>query len=78
MSHEVSAQSVIFILWNHSVISNTIIGTLYFPGISILYRKPPKKQPDLFSFLEPLSFDVWVYMATAYLGVSLLLFFLAR
>ncbi|KAI5730902.1 hypothetical protein M8J77_001892 [Diaphorina citri] len=47
-------------------------------GISILYRKPAKKQPDLFSFLEPLSFDVWVYMATAYLGVSLLLFFLAR
>ncbi|KAL1455588.1 hypothetical protein WDU94_009672, partial [Cyamophila willieti] len=47
-------------------------------GISILYRKPPKETPDLFSFLEPLSFDVWVYMATAYLGVSLLLFFLAR
>uniref|UniRef100_A0A8D9EDR1 Glutamate receptor ionotropic, kainate 2 n=1 Tax=Cacopsylla melanoneura TaxID=428564 RepID=A0A8D9EDR1_9HEMI len=47
-------------------------------GISILYRKPQKESPDLFSFLEPLSFDVWVYMATAYLSVSLLLFFLAR
>ncbi|XP_045135922.1 glutamate receptor ionotropic, kainate 2-like isoform X2 [Portunus trituberculatus] len=47
-------------------------------GISILYRKPTKKPPNLFSFLSPLSLDVWLYMATAYLGVSLLLFVLAR
>ncbi|KAK0084291.1 hypothetical protein PV325_007314 [Microctonus aethiopoides] len=38
-------------------------------GISILYRKPIKKPPNLFSFLSPLSLDVWIYMATAYLGV---------
>lgn len=47
-------------------------------GISVLYRKPLKHSPNLFSFLSPLSFDVWLYMATAYLGVSLLLFILAR
>ncbi|XP_063982434.1 glutamate receptor ionotropic, kainate 1 isoform X2 [Diachasmimorpha longicaudata] len=47
-------------------------------GISILYRKPIKKPPNLFSFLSPLSLDVWIYMVTAYLGVSILLFILAR
>merc|ERR1712165_164827 len=47
-------------------------------GISILYKKPQKKPPDLFSFLSPLSLDVWIYTATAYLGVSTLLFILAR
>ncbi|KAL2747620.1 hypothetical protein V1477_004312 [Vespula maculifrons] len=40
-------------------------------GISILYRKPIKQPPNLFSFLSPLSLDVWIYMATAYLGVSI-------
>lgn len=49
-----------------------------FSGISILYRKPIKQPPNLFSFLSPLSLDVWIYMATAYLGVSVLLFILAR
>ncbi|XP_059618967.1 glutamate receptor ionotropic, kainate 2-like [Phlebotomus argentipes] len=47
-------------------------------GISILYAKPVKQPPDLFSFLSPLSLDVWIYMASAYLGVSVLLFALAR
>ncbi|XP_012273732.1 glutamate receptor ionotropic, kainate 2 [Orussus abietinus] len=47
-------------------------------GISILYRKPEVKPPSLFSFLSPLSTDVWIYMATAYLGVSLMLFIQAR
>jgi len=51
---------------------------LVFAGISILYRKPIKRPPNLFSFLSPLSLDVWIYMATAYLGVSVLLFILAR
>ncbi|XP_059486426.1 glutamate receptor ionotropic, kainate 2-like isoform X2 [Neocloeon triangulifer] len=47
-------------------------------GISILYSKPVKQPPNLFSFLSPLSVDVWLYMATAYLGVSVILFLLAR
>lgn len=47
-------------------------------GISIIYKKPQKKAPSLFSFMSPFSVDVWIYMATAYLGVSVLLFILAR
>ncbi|KAK3919445.1 Glutamate receptor ionotropic, kainate 2 [Frankliniella fusca] len=47
-------------------------------GISILYSKAPPENPNLFSFLEPLSTEVWIYMASAFIGVSLLLFILAR
>ncbi|XP_045623949.1 glutamate receptor ionotropic, kainate 2 isoform X4 [Procambarus clarkii] len=47
-------------------------------GISIVYKKAQKKSPSLFSFMSPFSVDVWIYMATAYLGVSVLLFILAR
>uniref|UniRef100_A0A8W7Q0Q4 Glutamate receptor 1 n=1 Tax=Anopheles coluzzii TaxID=1518534 RepID=A0A8W7Q0Q4_ANOCL len=47
-------------------------------GISILYAKPVQQPKDLFSFLSPLSLDVWIYTATAYLGVSVLLFVLSR
>lgn len=34
-------------------------------GISVLYRKPIKQPPNLFSFLSPLSLDVWCYMAVS-------------
>ncbi|KAL6255077.1 hypothetical protein P5V15_013411 [Pogonomyrmex californicus] len=47
-------------------------------GISILFSKAEDKVPDLFSFLNPLSIDVWLYMATAYLLVSIMLFLQAR
>ncbi|XP_076371702.1 glutamate receptor ionotropic, kainate 2-like isoform X1 [Tachypleus tridentatus] len=47
-------------------------------GISILFKKPTRKIPKLFSFLSPLSLEVWVYMVTAFLGVSLFLFIVAR
>ncbi|XP_046988610.1 glutamate receptor ionotropic, kainate 2-like [Schistocerca americana] len=47
-------------------------------GISILYSKSEKADPNLFSFLDPFTVDVWIYMATAYLGVSLTFFALAR
>ncbi|XP_041980069.1 glutamate receptor ionotropic, kainate 2-like [Aricia agestis] len=47
-------------------------------GISILYLKPPAPETELFSFLKPFSVDVWIYMAAAYLMVSLLLHMLAR
>lgn len=29
-------------------------------GISILYKIPADHQPDLFSFLNPLSLEIWV------------------
>ncbi|XP_015599874.1 glutamate receptor ionotropic, kainate 2 isoform X2 [Cephus cinctus] len=47
-------------------------------GISILYSKSDPEEPKLFSFLSPLSRSVWIYMATAYLGVSLMLYIQAR
>ncbi|XP_043279377.1 glutamate receptor ionotropic, kainate 2-like [Venturia canescens] len=47
-------------------------------GISILFAKPEEKVPELFSFLSPFSTDVWMYMATAFLAVSVMLFMLAR
>ncbi|XP_011503697.1 PREDICTED: glutamate receptor ionotropic, kainate 2-like [Ceratosolen solmsi marchali] len=47
-------------------------------GISILFSKPEKVVPKLFAFMSPLSTEVWMYMATAYLIVSLMLFFQAR
>ncbi|TRY76305.1 hypothetical protein TCAL_06372 [Tigriopus californicus] len=46
-------------------------------GVTILFTKPTAKDPNLFSFLSPLSLGVWIYMATAYLAVSLLLYLLA-
>ncbi|XP_054715821.1 glutamate receptor ionotropic, kainate 2-like [Uloborus diversus] len=47
-------------------------------GISILFRRPTRKVPKLFWFLRPLSLEVWMYMAAAYLGVSLLLYGVSR
>uniref|UniRef100_A0A158QGX0 Glutamate receptor ionotropic, kainate 2 n=1 Tax=Rodentolepis nana TaxID=102285 RepID=A0A158QGX0_RODNA len=47
-------------------------------GISIIFKKPEEKKPDLFSFLRPLSPAVWGYVVIAYVGVSVALFFVAR
>lgn len=47
-------------------------------GIAILFAKPENKEPELFTFLSPFSPDVWIYMATAYLAVSVMLFIQAR
>lgn len=44
-------------------------------GISVLYRKPIKQPPNLFSFLSPLSLDVWCYMAVS---VHRKIFFIAQ
>ncbi|NWT08678.1 GRIK3 protein, partial [Vireo altiloquus] len=41
-------------------------------GVSILYRKPNGTNPSVFSFLNPLSPDIWMYILLAYLGVSYL------
>ncbi|XP_025421709.1 glutamate receptor ionotropic, kainate 3-like isoform X2 [Sipha flava] len=47
-------------------------------GISILYKKSTKSSPSLFSFLAPFSSFVWLWVITAYCGVSVLLFIMAR
>ncbi|XP_067000651.2 glutamate receptor ionotropic, kainate 2 [Anabrus simplex] len=47
-------------------------------GISILYRRTEKGETNLFSFLDPFSFDVWIYLVTATLGISAVLFITSR
>ncbi|XP_031427577.1 glutamate receptor ionotropic, kainate 1 isoform X1 [Clupea harengus] len=47
-------------------------------GISILYRKPNGTNPGVFSFLNPLTPDIWMYVLLACLGVSCVLFAIAR
>ncbi|KOB77222.1 Ionotropic glutamate receptor, partial [Operophtera brumata] len=47
-------------------------------GITILYKKPTKEPPNLFSFISPFSKGVWTWLALAYIGVSVLLFALGR
>lgn len=47
-------------------------------GISILFAKPKKQPPALFSFMAPLSLEVWMYMVTTYLAISIVLFFIAK
>ena len=51
---------------------------VWVSGIGLLYTKPVKLPPNLFSFLSPLSLEVWIYIALAYMGVSILMFLLAR
>ncbi|XP_063995701.1 glutamate receptor ionotropic, kainate 2-like [Diachasmimorpha longicaudata] len=47
-------------------------------GISILFAKSENKEPELWSFLSPFSADVWIYMTTAYVAVSVSLYVQAR
>lgn len=47
-------------------------------GITILYKKPTKEPPNLFSFISPFSLEVWAWLAGAFIGVSVLLFVLGR
>jgi len=47
-------------------------------GVGILYKKKTPPPPNPFSFLQPLSIEVWIYTTTAYLGVSIVLFLLGR
>lgn len=47
-------------------------------GIGILYTKPPKKETNLFSFLDPFTVEVWLYTGLAYISVSFIVFILSR
>ncbi|XP_018315810.1 glutamate receptor ionotropic, kainate 2-like [Mycetomoellerius zeteki] len=47
-------------------------------GFSIIFIKPEKKTPPFFPFLLPLSTEVWLYIAIAYLVVSIMFFFQAK
>ncbi|KAH8358943.1 hypothetical protein KR093_003431, partial [Drosophila rubida] len=47
-------------------------------GIAILFRKPMKEPPKLFSFMSPFSGEVWLWLGLAYMGVSISMFILGR
>ncbi|XP_049960400.1 glutamate receptor 1-like [Schistocerca serialis cubense] len=47
-------------------------------GISIMIKKPVKQKPGVFSFLNPLSKEIWVCVIFSYVGVSIVLFFVSR
>ncbi|BFZ10288.1 hypothetical protein BsWGS_13327 [Bradybaena similaris] len=47
-------------------------------GISILFKMPKKEKPGLFSFLNPLAIEIWLYVIGAYLIVSFTIFLLGR
>ncbi|RNA26254.1 glutamate receptor kainate 2-like isoform X1, partial [Brachionus plicatilis] len=47
-------------------------------GISILYKIPTSKKPGLFSFLNPLSLEIWMFTLITYVLVSLIMMVLAR
>ncbi|XP_046410710.1 glutamate receptor 1 isoform X1 [Neodiprion pinetum] len=47
-------------------------------GISIMIKKPIKQKPGVFSFLNPLSKEIWVCVIFSYIGVSIVLFIVSR
>ncbi|CAH1170182.1 unnamed protein product [Phaedon cochleariae] len=47
-------------------------------GISILFKVPKSQQAKLFSFMNPLAMDIWLYVLSAYVLVSITMFVVAR
>ncbi|XP_066945565.1 glutamate receptor 1-like isoform X2 [Macrobrachium rosenbergii] len=47
-------------------------------GISIMIKKPTKQKPGVFSFMAPLSEEIWMCVVCAYVGVSIVLFLVSR
>ena len=47
-------------------------------GISIMIKKPAKQRPGVFSFMNPLSKEIWGCVVFACIGVSVVLFLVSR
>ncbi len=47
-------------------------------GISMMIKKPAKQVPNVFSFLEPLSKEVWLCVLFSFIAVSVVLFIVSR
>ncbi|VDP06034.1 unnamed protein product [Soboliphyme baturini] len=47
-------------------------------GVSIMIKKPNKQEFSVFSFMQPLSTEVWMYIIIAYIGVSVIIYFVSR
>ncbi|CAF5136086.1 unnamed protein product, partial [Rotaria sp. Silwood1] len=47
-------------------------------GIAILFKLPKREKAGLFSFLSPLSLEIWIYTFAAVFTVSFILLLIAR
>ena len=47
-------------------------------GISIMIKKPINLKAHVFSFMDPLSYEIWMCIVFAYIGVSVVLFLVSR
>ncbi|XP_062608230.1 glutamate receptor-like [Saccostrea cucullata] len=47
-------------------------------GISIMIKKPADEGAHIFSFMDPLSSEIWMCILFAYVGVSVVLFLVSR
>ena len=47
-------------------------------GISIMIKKTALKKASVFSFMDPLSYEIWMCILFAYIGVSVVLFLVSR
>ncbi|XP_012543074.1 glutamate receptor ionotropic, kainate 2 isoform X1 [Monomorium pharaonis] len=47
-------------------------------GISILFKVPTSHQARLFSFMNPLAIEIWLYVLAAYVLVSVTMFVVSR
>ncbi|PAA73577.1 hypothetical protein BOX15_Mlig023176g1, partial [Macrostomum lignano] len=47
-------------------------------GLSVMFLRPTKAESDRFGFMKPLSMEIWMCIAFAYLGVSVVLFVVSR
>ncbi|CAL1678143.1 unnamed protein product [Lasius platythorax] len=47
-------------------------------GIAILFKVPTRHQARLFSFMNPLAIEIWLYVLAAYVLVSVTMFVVAR
>ena len=47
-------------------------------GISIMIKKPEKKKPGVFSFMQPFTIDLWVCIVLGYFSVGIGIFFVSR
>ena len=47
-------------------------------GISILFKAPKDPATELFSFMNPLALEIWLYILFAYVLVSMTIWIVAR
>ncbi|KAE9552974.1 hypothetical protein FO519_003811 [Halicephalobus sp. NKZ332] len=47
-------------------------------GISIMIKKPDKKEFSIYSFMQPFKNEIWIYIIFSYVGVSVVIFLVSR